>query len=246
MNLEWEKFKHLFHPSWHVYMKSAIESEWMFKIFEKLKKEKEIICPSYENVFNSFLIDLNGVHTILILQEPYAWVKHGKIVANGIPMDCSNTGKMQPSLEQFYTGMEEELKEEIRGDISLSYLSEQGVMLLNSALTCKANKVGSHSSLWIPFMKYIFEEIFYTRNGTIYWMLGAEAKRIEKFIYPLGNYIFHSSHPASASHKGTTWSSEGIFTKINKILKENSSNYVIWNPEEYKKTKFNDDNSIPF
>ena len=158
------------------------------------------------------------------------------IIADGIPMSCSHSEELQPSLKQFYGGIDKEYETIVSRENDLSYLLNQGVFMINTALTVKENKVGSHTDLWIPFMKYLFEEVISRYNtGLVYWMMGKEAKRVEKYINPLGNYLIYSTHPAAASHRNTEWDSEGNFKKVNKILEGNGFTPIIWDKTELNK-----------
>ena len=72
--LDWEKgFKEKFHISWHNQIKSIIESEEIFDIYQTLKRdgEKYKITPESKNVFKCFEIDLNKVTICLFGQSPY-------------------------------------------------------------------------------------------------------------------------------------------------------------------------------
>jgi len=232
--LNWESsFKEKFHPSWWKWMQGFVESKECWDIYQTLKKEKDVIVPASKDTFKSFNCNFDDIKLVVILSDPYPWIKNGIIISDGIPMSCSNTGILQPSLEQWYTAMSNELKKEVYREPNLEYLVQQGVFIINSSLTCRAGKVGSHSELWLPMWKYIFEEAFYTKTGIIYWFLGKEAKRLAKWANPLGNYLFYTSHPASASHKGLTWLSEGMFKSINKVLKDNNNDVIYWDKKDF-------------
>jgi hypothetical protein len=45
-------------------------------------------------------------------------------------------------------------------------------------------------------------------------------------------WSFELSHPASASYKQTDWDSEGVFTKVNEILKDNKQTPIYWLDDE--------------
>jgi len=45
---------------------------------------------------------------------------------------------------------------------------------------------------------------------------------------PIFTHHFEISHPASASYSGVEWDSEGVFKKLNKILKDNRNEYIKW------------------
>lgn len=155
-------------------------------------------------------------------------------------MDCSNSpdGKMQPSLEKFYDTLSKDLGHKVDYNLSLEYLCNQGVMMTNTDLTCKLNKTSSHEKLWEPFQKFFLEEIMGAYTGIIYVLSGKASERMEKFINPLGNYIFKIEHPAAASHKNTDWDADNIFNKTNKLLKENlGPEFIIhWDKKEFDKS----------
>lgn len=244
--LDWNSFKEFFHESWWEDMKPAIESEWMFNIYQKLKEDskKDVICPESHNVFRAFKnCDKNKIKTVWYLMDPYSRrYKDGKFQATGIPMDCSNSsdGKLQPSLEIFYDGISAELGRKVERSKTLDYLIAQGVLMLNTDLTVKLNKTNSHDTLWEPFQQYLLEEVLSKKVGIIYILFGKNSQKLEKYISPLGNYIFKVIHPAAAAHTHTDWNTQGVFRKSNSILLANggSGNTIFWNKEELETVPF--------
>jgi len=117
---------------------------------------------------------------------------------------------------------------------SLLYLQDQGVMMLNTDLTCKLNKTASHKKLWEPFQKFFLEEIMFGYTGIIYILSGDESKRMKRYINPLGNYIFEIEHPVAASYAHRDWNHQNIFRKINRILKENNNFSIEWDNKKYQ------------
>ena len=108
----------------------------------------------------------------------------------------------------------------------VSYLCKQGVLMFNASLTTEVRKAGSHISLWEPFMKYLFQEVFDVIRVPVIF-LGKESTKIEKYVDPF-TWTFKVSHPASASYSSTDWDSEGVFRKINKILKDTNNETITW------------------
>ena len=127
---------------------------------------------------------------------PYHTASFNKeCIADGLLMGCSKTGKLQPTLEQFYNGIDKEIYEgkDIYHilDPDVSYLAKQGVLMLNAALTTEINKAGSHLDVWEPFMKYIFENIFDVERVPIVF-LGKEAAKLKNtypYLIGLLNYL---------------------------------------------------------
>ena len=232
--MQFEKFKNLFHESWHDKMRPFIESEECDNIYKFLKTESQRgkkIAPLSVNVYRCFLeTPLDELKVVILGMCPYHTLKNDMPVADGLAMSCSVTGYLQPSLDQFYNAIEKEvygglcLNSEKNPD--LTYLARQGVLLWNAALTTEINKAGSHLELWEPFTKYVFENIIST-TGVPTIFLGKEAAKFERYT-GLFSHNFPISHPASAAYKKTDWSTEGVFTKVNKILKEVNNYEINW------------------
>lgn len=236
--MNWELFKDQFHESWHSKMQPFIESEACDDIYKYLKSESKRgkkIAPLSSNVYRCFKeTSLNDLKVVMIGMCPYHTFKDGSPVADGLLMGCSNTGKLQPSLEKFYEGVEKELfgglnlKYEKLADVS--YLAKQGVLMFNAALTTEMNKAGSHIDIWEPFTKYVLEEIV-TPAGVPTMFLGKDASRYEKYTSPFA-WNFVLTHPASAAYKQSEWDTEGKFGMVNKVLKDNNNYEIMWLYEE--------------
>jgi uracil DNA glycosylase len=225
---------------WADKFRPFIEGEGMYNIYQRIKKdaEKEIIVPEYDNVFRAFQQTSPGnIKSVWYCMDPYPKRYKNRVMqATGIAMDCSNSpdGKLQPSLEKFYEGMEINLGRGVENSKSLDYLCNQGIMMTNTDLTCKLNKTGSHEKLWEPFQKYFLEEVMSAYSGIVYVLLGKASARMERYIYTAGNYCFKLEHPVAASYKDTTWDCKKIFTKINYILSQNGQEKVLWDRKEWE------------
>lgn len=235
--MNWKKFERFFEPDWGKKIKGFIESKDCDEIYKYLKeraKDGHKILPESKDTFKSFLITpYESVHTIFLFIDPYPWIKDGVIVANGLPLDCSNTGIIQPTLESFYEGIEDDIFNGLNLNwekyAGTDYLSNQGILLLNAALTVEENKPGSHFDLWKPFTKYLFEEIFTNYNkGLIIVLCGKPTHYYERFINPLQHYIIKVESPSVAVGKGRKWRHEGVFSRINRILLDNNNITIDW------------------
>lgn len=225
--------------AWADMFKPFIESEEMWNIYQKIKEDAktERIVPSSDNTFRAFLTtNPKDLRVIFHLQDPYPKLYKNKTEqATGIAMDCSNSPdkKIQPSLEKWYDAIDAELKAKVNRTPNLEYLHQQGVMLLNTDLTCKVNKTGSHDKLWMPFIKYFLEDVLGTYNNIIHVICGKPSLRIEGHINPFCK-IFKLEHPVAAAYTSRDWNSNGIFIKINNILKDNNLNEIQWNVDDWE------------
>jgi uracil-DNA glycosylase len=173
---------------------------------------------------------LDDLKVVMMGMCPYHTLRNDVPVADGLLMGCSVTGSLQPSLEQFYKGIENELFKGLDlkhyKNPNVRYLAKQGVLMVNAALTTEINKAGSHIALWEPFTKYLLEQVL-SFTGVPIIFLGKDAAKYERYIPPF-TWSFTLSHPASASYKNTEWSTEGTFTKVDKILKDNNNFKIDW------------------
>ena len=162
--------------------------------------------------------------------SPYHTFYKGEPVADGLMLSCSITGRLQPSLDKFYDAIETSLFKGLsltmRRSPDLSYLANQGVMLLNASLTTEANKPGSHLKIWEPFMKYLLMDVFFGSNVPIVF-LGKEASKYSSYAPPF-TWTFTLSHPASAAYNETDWDCEDVFRKLNKILHDRNGEKIEW------------------
>jgi uracil DNA glycosylase len=238
---------------WAEKLKPFVEGQEMWDIYQKIKKdaEKERIVPSSKDTFRAFKSCTPGnLKVLFYLQDPYPRLyKDGTPQASGIAMDCRYTPdskKLQPSLDMWYDAIDRYMASDsyvapegcsriddpprCERTPNLDYLHEQGVMLLNTDLTCKLNKTSSHEGYWENFQKYLLTEVLYGTTGIIYVLCGKSSHAMEQYINPLGNYIFKLEHPFAAGHRGDeVWRDQNIFATINKILTDNNGkNHRIW------------------
>lgn len=246
--------------NWANKFKPFIEGKEMWDIMQTIKKDafdekvdkegnkvyvkRETIVPKSSDTFRAFATtEPSELKVIFYLMDPYPRkYKDGTLQATGIAMDCSNSpdGKLQPSLINWYDAISNELGHKVEYCPSLEYLHEQGVMLLNTDLTCKLNKTQSHEGLWEPFQKYFLEEVLASDTQVIYVLCGKSSLRMKRYINPFCK-TFELTHPAAASHTHTDWDSKGVFKSINKILEENNGYKIFWDRkawEEFKEPPF--------
>ncbi len=69
----------------------------------------------------------------------------------------------------------------------------QGVLLLNTALTCEPGKPGSHRHIWNEFTVELIKFIAKEKTDAIWFLWGNHAISYEKFL--LSSMVFKSSHP---------------------------------------------------
>jgi len=223
-------YKKLEKSGWGVKLRSLIYSSDFDNIIKKLAKaslDGKRFTPKLSQMFRAFEeCPLDQLKVVIIGQDPYN--QFG--VADGIAFSSSNSEESQPGLTQM---LEEINKHVYKGnpgslDSDLTRWANQGVLMLNTALTTTVGKSGQHYSIWQPFMAYLFDYLTWNVNGLVYIYMGKEAKVWADAVND-NNYKFYVSHPISSLYtKDKKWDSEDVFNKTNKILQENYDTKIIW------------------
>lgn len=191
------------------------------------------IAPASINTYRAFKeVDYKDLKAVIICQDPYFKFIDEAPIASGVAMDCSITARIQPTLQQFYNGIEKELCDGLDlnyvNSYDLSYLTQQGVLLLNTALTVEKDKPGSHCDLWEDFTIFLLKEVI-APTGVPVLFLGREATKFEPALC-ITNPTLCVKHPASAAYTGGCWDTEGAFTWLNKHIWETNKDSIMWLP----------------
>lgn len=102
-------------------------------------------------------------------------------------------------------------------DQTLESWAKQGILMINSALTCEVNKVGSHVNQWRPFVSKLVKNLSYRETGLIYVLFGKQAQTLKPYINERYNDIIEVEHPAyfARTNKIMPYS---VFEQMNDIL----------------------------
>lgn len=223
-------FERLEPSGWGRVLKSFIFSsdfDDIIKQLARLATDGKRFTPPLKDVFRAFEeCPYDKLKVILIGQDPYPHFG----VADGISFSCSKTGELQPSLKFM---LEEVNRTVYKGhpgslDPDLKRWSNQGVLMLNTALTTTVGKIGQHYSIWQPFMAYLFDHLTWNQNGLVYVYMGKEAKMWAESVND-NNFKFFVAHPASAVYqKFQRWDSQEVFLEVNKVLKSSYNETITW------------------
>lgn len=219
------------HTDWYNVLNHFITKSEFKDILEKLVFEVEQgkrFVPKIKNTLNAFKeCSLSDLKVVIIGQDPYPWLYHNHedgSVADGLAFSCGNSMKIQPSLDYIFKALG---KSEDDRNPDLKYLANQGVLLLNSALTVELNKPGTHQEIWRPFINIVIDTINFNKSDIVYILLGKVAQQYEDVISS-NSLILKASHPASAAYNRGTWNCDDVFNKTNEYLKQKDKTIIEW------------------
>lgn len=192
------------------------------------------------NIFDCFgKTDISKTNVIFVGLSPYFTIKNGVPIADGLAFSTKDRDN-PPSLKALYDGIENDLFSGLNLNMerasNLEFLSNQGVMLLNAALTCEPSMPTIHLDLWKPFMTYFFNMLNkeFSNLHIVFW--GDEAQQYAKLIheqkseafpFPNQHYIYKENHPSYFARNLEVMKNK-IFSTINERLNKDGKHFILW------------------
>lgn len=225
-----KKFEDIIEKDWLDKLWPILSSDEMKKTFAYLKAQKKfrIVYPSFEECFNAFkYTPWEKVRVVIIGQDPYHdGSAHGLAFSAG-----PGARRCPPSLKNIILEVEDDcfdgLNLERASSWRLDGWAEQGVLLLNTALTVEKAKPGSHSKIWQNFTNKTLELLSEEKTGLIYMLWGNHAQSYEHLIDDKHNYIIKAGHP-SPLNTTNPFKGSKCFSKANEIIEnQNGPEFTI-------------------
>jgi len=212
--------------SWSTVMQPFIESTAFDSIINTLRTEvqnKKTVIPASSDMFQVFSkCSMDKVKAVVMMMEPYSILHNGKM-NGGIPLDCSGTGISSSTLDSWYTALEISygFKVDMDQTLDMSYLLEEGVLLVNCALTTIKDCPGAHQSLWRPFTEHLIKVINEEYRALPICLVGTQAQKYEQYIDTSKHYVLCVEHPMVAiSANKRLWNFNNLFRWCNEIIEK--------------------------
>jgi len=190
-----------------------------------LKKHPKIY-PEQKNVFRAFKeCPYSKLSVVVILQDPY---HDGNATGIGLANPEGSTS-FSPSLRIVKDTITRTVYNNHDFDFNPNLLNwaNQGILLINAALTVEEGNPLSHMTLWARFTELFLTKLSQVNCGLIYCLWGKEANRYSYLINGETNTILRSSHPVSSIYRGIPWDCNH-FVMINDQLKKFNNMSIIW------------------
>ena len=208
-------------------LKDEFKKEYYLNLREFLKREytTRVIYPNMYNIFEALKhTSFKDTKVLILGQDPY----HGENQAHGLAFSVQKGVKIPPSLLNIYKELKNDLGCYIPNNGYLIPWSDQGVLLLNTALTVRAHEANSHKNIgWEIFTDDVIKLLNTREDPVIFVLWGANARRKKEFIDISRHYVLEAPHPSPLS------ASRGFFgckhfSKINQILKDLGKEPIDW------------------
>jgi uracil-DNA glycosylase len=188
-------------PCWKDKLLTEFEQPYFENIIAYLNQEKanhQIVYPIESDVFNALkLTPFNEIKVVILGQDPY----HNPNQAHGLSFSVPNGIKPPPSLVNIF----KEISNSMQCIMPLQNgnlipWATQGVMLLNSVLTVRANQPASHAKIgWMIFTDAIIKKISTEKTGVIFLLWGKFAQQKKALIDTTKHHILIAAHPSPFS-----------------------------------------------
>jgi uracil-DNA glycosylase len=242
----------IIHPSWHIHLQPLFDNSKMDLIKNQLLPNCTFY-PEAEYIFRVFSMPVSNIKVVILGQDPYfngSAIGYAFAVNEKSPypksLDVILKEVLRPQTSEEYVKFKVENPEWK----TLQHWVQQGVFLLNTALTVEIGKAGSHLGQWQWFIREVIKVI--SQEVKPVWLLwGSKAQSYRDYIYGAStikniggdtskivslvdvqgkNHILEAYHPAAGAYSGGKNTFEGCnhFNICNEILKLKEENIINW------------------
>ncbi len=209
--------RELIQNDWKNILNSCFDQEWMGQLERQLADEYESqqVFPPISDVFRALqLTSFEDVKVVILGQDPY----HGIGEAQGFSFSVPNGIKTPPSLRNIFKELAADLGGQ-RTQTDLTDWANQGVLLLNTVLTVRANQPGSHAKLgWQKFTSMIINSLNQRDKPIVFMLWGNYAQQAGKQIDETKHLVIRCSHPSPLSANRGGWFGTKPFSRANDFL----------------------------
>ena len=177
--------------------------------------------PNHESVMRALSLDLDTCKVLIVGQDPYPGVDHAMGLSFSV---TSQVEKIPATLRNIFKEMASDLKVSQPTSGDLTYLHEQGVVLLNRTLTCDVGVSNSHTKLgWNQITDRCAQVL--GQRGVVAVLWGKNAAELAHF-FP-GEKVIASAHPSPLSAYRGFFGSKP-FSRANEMLERDGKSGIIW------------------
>ncbi|MBB5805408.1 uracil-DNA glycosylase [Saccharothrix ecbatanensis] len=179
--------------------------------------------PAGDNVLRAFQQPFHAVRVLIVGQDPYPTPGH----AVGLSFSVSpETRPIPKSLVNIYTEYMADLGHPKPSNGDLTPWTEQGVLLLNRALTVQPGKSNSHRNKgWEPVTEQAIKALAERDSPLVAILWGSQARALKPLLG--ADRCVESVHPSPLSAAGGFFGSRP-FSKANELLVAQGAEPVDW------------------
>jgi uracil-DNA glycosylase len=213
--------------SWKAVLQPEFDKPYFAELTTIVRNEMtagKTIYPPAKLIFNAFeKTPFNQVKVVILGQDPY----HGRGQAHGLCFSVQKGVTPPPSLVNIFKEIESDLAIAPPTHGCLEQWAEQGVFLLNAALTVRAGEPMSHSKIgWESFTDAVIRTLSEQKTGLVFLLWGNFARNKRTLIDASKHFILEAAHPSPLS-RGAFFGNKH-FSQTNELLLQQGLTPINW------------------
>lgn len=215
-------------PSWLARLAGEFQQPYMHALRQFLAAEraagKQIFPPPAQWFSALDSTPFDRVRVVILGQDPY----HGPGQAHGLCFSVQRGTRIPPSLGNIFLELKRDLGIPPSRHGCLQHWADQGVLLLNAALTVEQGQAASHQGRgWERFTDACVDHLNREREGLVFLLWGSHAQRKGARIDRDRHLVLTAPHPSPLSaHRGFIGC--GHFSQANAALRARGSAEIDW------------------
>ena len=220
----------IFNNDWHSLLNDEFNQDYYQRLRQFLITEyrTKTIYPDMHDIFNALhYTAYKDIKVVILGQDPY----HGPNQAHGLSFSVKPGIAPPPSLVNITKELQSDLNCYIPNNGFLKKWADQGVLLLNTALTVVAGQANSHRNIgWETFTDKVITLLNERQDPIVFIFWGNNALSKSNLITNTNHYIIKSPHPSPLSAFRGFFGSRP-FSKSNNLLSSIGKNPIDWQIE---------------
>ena len=219
------------HLSWHPILQDSSMASICCDLEKDFLQEMDNfgdhleILPAPDHIFNAFKLCQFPPKCVILGQDPYF---SNLNEAMGLSFSVPSNVEYPPTLNNIFKELSTDIPDfKVPKSGDLTSWANQGVLLLNTALTVRYRQKESHLKIWQKFTNQIVKLISQkTTTPVVYMLWGAHAKARKSMIDAKSNVlILEATHPSPLGANQGGWFGSGHFSKCNQFLGSEGINW---------------------
>jgi uracil-DNA glycosylase len=212
---------------WKKLLDDEIKQDYYLKLLAWVKNEyrQKHIFPKKEDVFNALVYtSYENTKAVILGQDPYPGIGQGM----GLSFSVNIGVPFPKSLQNIFKELQSDLGCAVPKHGSLVKWAEQGVLLLNTALTVEEGKPNSHQNKgWEIFTNKIISLVNEKTDPVVFIFWGNNARSKKELITNPKHLIIESAHPSPLSASRGFLGSKP-FSRANNFLIAHNRKPIDW------------------
>ncbi len=208
-----------FGNDWDDILKDEFRKEYYLRLRQFLKEEYSsyVVYPDMYDIFNALKSTAySDVKAVILGQDPY----HEPGQAHGLCFSVKEGIEPPPSLVNIFRELKSDLGIDPPPHGCLQQWADRGVLLLNSVLTVRARKAGSHRNKgWEIFTDRVIGLLGQREKPMVFILWGNYARSKKTLIDQSRHLVIESVHPSPLSASRGFFGGR-YFSRTNEFLDE--------------------------